>query len=227
MNRKIFVVGGDRGYASWMQGTGLVNSVEDADLVVFTGGTDVDPALYGEPRHPRTQRSDVERDKYEMEVFKECRKLDKPLIGICRGAQFLCVMAGGKLIQHQEEHGEHQVFDEFEAGATFLVSSDHHQAQFPWGRALFILLSSTVNLSAFHENGMEEEMVKGHAGLCQYGGGRAGNDLVEIEDAYYPDIKALCIQSHPEWICQSFSEDYSRSVARHQRLLDLHLKGEL
>jgi hypothetical protein len=219
MSRKIYVVGSSTDYASWMEGV-LVPSIEDADLVVFTGGTDVDPALYGELPHPMTQRPDKLRDKFEVATFEEAKSLGKKMVGICRGAQFLCVMAGGKLIQHQENKGQHLMYNIF--GPPIKVSSDHHQSQYPWilprrdyllpTRDDFKLLGWTEGISSFHEGENGIEVLP-----------PLTPDLfTEVEDAYYPKIDALAIQSHPEWL-----DPYSESVRYHRKLLTMFMKGEL
>lgn len=81
--RKIYVVGNSTGYIRWMDGE-LVDNMKDADLVVFTGGEDVDPQLYGDPRNPTTS-SNLTRDRYEVLEFNEALELKKHIIGICRG----------------------------------------------------------------------------------------------------------------------------------------------
>jgi len=82
--RKIYVVGHADNYANWMQGK-LVDKMEDADLVVFTGGADVDPRMYKEPKNPNTC-SNFHRDIQEAKEFYLANKLKKRIIGICRGS---------------------------------------------------------------------------------------------------------------------------------------------
>ena len=65
------------------------------------GGVDIDSSLYGEPRHPKTQIPDKKRDREELEKIKTAIRLKVPIIGVCRGAQLLCVYHGGKL-HHNE-----------------------------------------------------------------------------------------------------------------------------
>lgn len=55
------------------------------DLVVFTGGTDVNPELYEEKRIRTTGRPDTKRDKFEEQVFAQAKFLNIPMFGICRG----------------------------------------------------------------------------------------------------------------------------------------------
>src|SRR5258708_5997364 len=66
------------------------------DLILFAGGTDVNPKLYGEKQGTWTGRSDFQRDAFEQTVFEMYP--DNPKLGICRGSQFVNVMNGGKLV---------------------------------------------------------------------------------------------------------------------------------
>ena len=67
--------------------------------LVLTGGGDVDPALYGEERHPLTEDAEPGRDEFEIDLARRAVDADLPLLGICRGAQVLNVAAGGTLVQ--------------------------------------------------------------------------------------------------------------------------------
>jgi gamma-glutamyl-gamma-aminobutyrate hydrolase PuuD len=111
-------------------------------VVFFSGGADVSPALYGERPGSRTREVDAARDQEEQELFHLARAANLPLIGICRGAQFLCVMAGGWLCQHLEGHGlgrqqTHglRALDLKGSVCELECSSTHHQMQLPPARA--------------------------------------------------------------------------------------------
>jgi putative glutamine amidotransferase len=80
------------------------NNPQDFTLAVFTGGEDVDPSYYGKKKNHRTY-SNIYRDREEKELFDVLLEHKIPLFGICRGSQFLCVMAGGSLCQHLDNHG--------------------------------------------------------------------------------------------------------------------------
>lgn len=76
----------------------LPDGITGCDGILLTGGVDVDPALYGEDRHP-TVETDSTRDDYELALAKLAMARDLPLLAICRGVQVLNVAAGGTLIQ--------------------------------------------------------------------------------------------------------------------------------
>lgn len=81
--KKVYVVGTSTNYADWIDNCKLVDSINDADIVLFTGGEDVDPSLYGCKKHPTTY-SNIDRDIRERKMFKMIRP-DQLAIGVCRG----------------------------------------------------------------------------------------------------------------------------------------------
>jgi gamma-glutamyl-gamma-aminobutyrate hydrolase PuuD len=209
--RNIYVVGASDNYANWMEGT-IVRDMFSADLVVFTGGEDVCPRLYNQPAHPKSSFN-IRRDKEELHEFEQAVAAKKPMIGICRGSQFLCVMAGGILVQHSQHPSFHNI-DTFTED-VINVTSSHHQRQYPFHMKLeedYKLLGWTVGLSPVMEGD----------GLALPDGSLPELASAEVEIAYYPKINALAIQSHPEWDMSSV-----KSTAYFRALLDKHLSGGL
>ena len=72
---------------------------ERFDGYLCTGGDDVDPAYYGEVRHPACGEGEPARDRFELALLKELIALDRPVFGICRGIQVMNVALGGTLWQ--------------------------------------------------------------------------------------------------------------------------------
>ena len=73
--------------------------VESFDGFLFTGGQDVSPSLYGTEDATGTIVSSPERDKEETLLLQKALEADKPVLGICRGLQFINVFLGGTLWQ--------------------------------------------------------------------------------------------------------------------------------
>jgi putative glutamine amidotransferase len=69
------------------------------DGLLLTGGEDVDPSLYGQPREEKCGAPNRARDETEIALVLAARELNKPLLAICRGPQLLNVALGGTLIQ--------------------------------------------------------------------------------------------------------------------------------
>jgi gamma-glutamyl-gamma-aminobutyrate hydrolase PuuD len=81
----------------------------DVSGLFLMGGTDVNPALYGEPRHPETDAPDDARDEFECALIQRFLDRDLPLLAICRGIQILNVQQGGTLVQHLDATARHRV----------------------------------------------------------------------------------------------------------------------
>jgi putative glutamine amidotransferase len=135
---------------------------EQLDGIFIAGGIDIDPAVYGAPRHVLTGRADAARDRVEMLMTTWALEEGKPILGVCRGAQILNVVCGGTLYQDVAEElpaaDKHDYFPtegfarDYLAhsiriapgsrlraafGATdALVNSMHHQAVRDLGRGL-------------------------------------------------------------------------------------------
>ncbi|MCS7006459.1 MAG: gamma-glutamyl-gamma-aminobutyrate hydrolase family protein [Thermoleophilia bacterium] len=126
---------------------GVEETLDTLDAIVFSGGADVDPSLYGAEPHPETDEPQRRRDAGELALLRGALERDLPLLAVCRGFQLLNVARGGDLIQHLPEavgHDDHkQVPGEFalhpvevEAGTRLAeivgrsaeVTSHHHQA---------------------------------------------------------------------------------------------------
>ncbi len=70
------------------------------DGIVFSGGSDLDPAHYGADRHPETDEAREVRDRAEMALLTAALERDMPVLAVCRGSQVLNVALGGDLVQH-------------------------------------------------------------------------------------------------------------------------------
>lgn len=67
--------------------------------IIFTGGEDISPLNYNENPLKEVQCINEERDKFELELFKEVYQKDISILGICRGIELINVALGGKLYQ--------------------------------------------------------------------------------------------------------------------------------
>lgn len=69
------------------------------DGLLVPGGVDIDPARYGQERHPQLGAVEEERDALELPLAHDALESDLPFLGICRGIQVMAVAAGGTLYQ--------------------------------------------------------------------------------------------------------------------------------
>ena len=128
--KKIYVVGGANHYAQRIENHELTDDLSTADIVMFTGGEDVDPSLYGCKKH-RTTYSNIARDLYEKEIFSKVSE-NQLVIGFCRGSQFLTVMNGGLLVQNCTNHAIAYTHRITNGNKIFDITSTHHQMQYPF-----------------------------------------------------------------------------------------------
>lgn len=174
----------------------LINTPEQVALVVFTGGSDVDPSLYGKEKH-RSTFSNPMRDKEEKDIFEKAMKANIPVSGICRGSQFLCAMAGGTVVQDVTNHCvSHEVIARFPNGEVnkIVVTSSHHQMQNP-----FNLPEEEYDILAWSERPRSKHYIIDDK--TKFRVDEAPDQLkLEPDVIWYPKIKALAAQYHPEWM---------------------------
>lgn len=181
----------------------IIDSLEGVDAVVFWGGTDIHPSLYKQPAHHRNQVAAFPeptiRDHFERHAMLYCSMHDIPMIGVCRGAQLMTVFAGGSLIQDVTGHsGEHDITTS--DGRIFKSTSCHHQMFNLKGTKHELLAWSTENLSRHYEDG--------------FGNVELPPDFKEPEVVFFPEIRGLAIQGHPEWATGSLFAEYCNQLIR-------------
>jgi putative glutamine amidotransferase len=87
---------------------GLQETLDALDGVIFSGGGDLDPELYGAEAHAATDMPRKERDAAELRLLEAALERDMPILAICRGSQLLNVALGGDLVQHLPEEVGHE-----------------------------------------------------------------------------------------------------------------------
>lgn len=185
MARKVFILKPAYGYADLFLDFGMevVSDIKAADLICFTGGEDVSPHLYNEQPHRLTHASRA-RDVEEEKIYKQALADKIPMVGICRGGQFLNVMNGGRMYQHVTKHIGDHMMKVRATGDIILVSSTHHQMMRAGGEGIVLCV-------AFQ--GGTKEYMSGALNITQV------IDEDDTEVVWYRDTKCLCFQPHPEF----------------------------
>ena len=81
-------------------GDGIEETLDAVDGLVFSGGADLEPELYGQEAHAETSGISADRDGFELALLEGALARDMPVLAICRGSQVLNVARGGDLVQH-------------------------------------------------------------------------------------------------------------------------------
>jgi putative glutamine amidotransferase len=79
---------------------GIDETLDALDGLLFSGGSDLDPEIYGEEAHAETNGVVPERDRAEIVLLQAALDRDMPVLAVCRGSQVLNVARGGDLVQH-------------------------------------------------------------------------------------------------------------------------------
>lgn len=182
--KKVCIINGGSQYAFLFRDIGFepCDQLNEADLICFTGGSDVSPSLYGHKEHMQTFTNTF-RDEAEMVLFKEGLKLGKPFVGICRGGQFLNVMSGGEMYQDVTKHGFSHDLTDLETGEVVYVSSTHHQMMKPSDRAIIVAVANQGGTREWWDGEVFKREVS--------------KDDVEV--VFYEHTRSLCFQPHPEF----------------------------
>lgn len=184
--------------------TNYVDHPLKSDVVLFTGGADIHPGLYGQPKGAKTHGS-LYRDVNDIKAFNIAMSGEVPIVGQCRGAQFITAMSGGVLYQDINNHNpdDHLIHLNHKPrgfGETIMCNSRHHQLMNP-----FMLPEDEYEIIAYAD------------GLSDYyigvGDQQAVAPPVEPEIVYYKKFNALAIQGHPEDL------DYAHPYASYCRRL--------
>jgi gamma-glutamyl-gamma-aminobutyrate hydrolase PuuD len=197
----------------------VLDNPKEVSLVVFTGGSDVTPSVYNEKAH-KTTNNNIARDEEELEIFVAAKNKGIPMAGICRGSQFLCAMAGGKLVQHITNHAGpmHNIVvtmpdDEIR---VVKVTSSHHQMQYP-----FALPEEDYEVIGWSEE-QRSTLYCMNPDKTIRAADADDNLKSEPDIVWYPKIKALGVQYHPEWMPEE-----SEGFTIYEELVDLYLKPEI
>lgn len=158
--------------------------LSDVNMVVFTGGEDVHPEFYSELQGKYTSIN-KDRDVFEHKIFRSLGK-NVLKVGICRGAQFLNVMSGGRLIQHVNGHTTSHDITTVE-GLNLNITSTHHQMMYPYDVKHHTLIAwSKYFRSETYLDGRNEEH-------------EIPINFLEPEIVHFTNTNSLCIQGHPEY----------------------------
>lgn len=166
--------------------------LEKCDVLVMTGGDDIDPAYYGQEPIDLIEGIDEARDTSDMALLQEAIDEDMPVLCTCRGCQLLNVLCGGTLIQDiptSEEFKDSEIVHR----DPELYDFTYHDITIEEDSQLARIVGDTkLNVNSWH-----------HQGIGEVGDGlkvtaTSADGMIEgleREDSSY----VIGVQFHPEW----------------------------
>jgi putative glutamine amidotransferase len=164
---------------------GVEETLDAVDGLIFSGGSDLEPELYGQDPHPETYGVVPERDRAELALLTAALERDLPVLAICRGSQVLNVALGGDLVQHLPDLVGHERHKH-----TPGVFADH-DVDVENGTRLAALLGDRAPVKSHHHQGL------GRLGDGLRASARAEDGAVEAVEASARRF-ALGVLWHPE-----------------------------
>ena len=179
----------------------LTDAYSICDGILFTGGHDVSPEVYGETPVDKCGKPCPLRDSMEGYILELCIRDDKPLFGICRGIQFINAYLGGTLYQDlpsqydgDTEHHMKPPYDRLAHKVDVLGDT----------KLAGIIGSGLHDVNSYHHQSVKElapgvtKMAVSEDGLVE---------AIEIKDHRF----AIAVQWHPEFSYE-VSEDSMKLV---------------
>ncbi|MFA6365079.1 MAG: type 1 glutamine amidotransferase [Candidatus Paceibacterota bacterium] len=149
------------------------------DGIILSGGGDIHPSLYGKSSRKGFEYF-PERDHLEKKVLEFAVKNNVPLLGECRGMQFLNVFFGGSLLENVNDMKGIR-----HAGTT-------HEVDITDVRARKYFHKSSLAVNSFHNQGFSKEEVA--SSLKIFAEAADGT----VEGVYHPAKPIAGIMWHPE-----------------------------
>jgi gamma-glutamyl-gamma-aminobutyrate hydrolase PuuD len=184
------------------------DQLNDLDLLVFWGGSDINPQIYGE-KNTNSHGIHFSRDSIEVDVMRAALG-NIPILGVCRGAQLACALLGGSLYQDVNNHTSthnmvvNEPYRPYFTRHTVCTSSLHHQMMRP---------TKDMEIVA-HSKGRSTRRISERTHEI--------GEHTDPEIVLHRDKKVLMVQGHPEYL--SYNSDLTQlTIALLDKLLGVKL----
>ncbi len=171
----------------------ITDFIQKIDGLLLSGGSDIDPEMYGEFPHGYCGHVFVRRDLQEKVALREAYNRRIPIFGICRGLQFMNVYFGGSLYQ-----------DLFHECNTPVHSSNVYRRNYPVHRVELmestlkdIIGEDRIATNSFHHQGVKDAAPNARVVATAVDG------VVEGMEFMGGHPFTLAVQWHPEMMYDS------------------------
>ena len=173
----------------------VTSILEHVDGVLFSGGADIHPGLYGEETLDCCGELQPERDALEIPLMQEAVRMNKPVLGVCRGFQIMNVALGGTLYQDINSQHSSSVHIEHCRDKEEEQEKPMHKVNVIRDTPLYTFSGGLLQIGV---NTLHHQAIKKLADPLH---SMATADDGIIEAAYLPDKKfVMGIQWHPEYL---------------------------
>ncbi len=154
--------------------------------IILSGGNDINPELYGEELRGNEMESKI-RDETEWKLLEFAVERKIPVLGICRGMQFINVFFGGKLVRSIKEE---IIGNVGHVAVMHKIAVIDEKARAMLGNEL--MSGNEAEVNSYHNQGVvKEKLSKELKAFAQTQDGM-------IEGIYHPKLPILGVQWHPE-----------------------------
>jgi putative glutamine amidotransferase len=170
----------------------LNHLLSTVDGVLFTGGGDIDPVLFGGLSHPTVHDIDPVRDQMEIHLVRQVVERGDPFFGICRGLQVINVALGGSLYTHIQDQHPNAIKHDYFPGRPRNYHA--HPVRVDEGTTLAEIIGHPlIQVNSLHHQGIDRLA----AGLTPTAYAPDGiTEAVELSNHPF----GLAVQWHPEWL---------------------------
>jgi putative glutamine amidotransferase len=129
---------------------------EHLDGLFIAGGVDVHPESYGEELTPLCGRTDLARDRVELQLMQWSLEDEKPMLGVCRGMQIMNVARGGTLYQDCNDQHPGSIKHDYFPTAGYAREYLAHEVRVEPGTHLYDCVGAeTTQVNSMHHQGVK------------------------------------------------------------------------
>ncbi|WP_010240718.1 gamma-glutamyl-gamma-aminobutyrate hydrolase family protein [Clostridium arbusti] len=173
----------------------VIEQMSNVDALILSGGYDVNPLIYGEEPRQKLGAILPERDKFDIWLLEEACKMNKPVLGICRGIQIMNAAFGGSINQDLS-YDENCYIKHFQETSP---STAGHTVEILEGSKLHSILGSKITTNSFHHQTLNR-IAEGFTVTAKAKDGTV--EAIEKDGENF----VLGIQWHPEMMSSSSQE---------------------
>lgn len=170
----------------------MIPFLDRIDGLLLSGGADIEPTLYGDVVKGFCGPIQIRRDAQEMVMLKGAFAKKMPILGICRGLQFMNVGFGGTMYQDlPTEKGIYHSINVAERNHPI------HTVKFSGGMIRDIMGVDELGTNTYHHQGLKDIAANGTVT------GRTADGNVEVVEFSGGHPFTLGVQWHPEMMYDS------------------------